>query len=602
MRKYIGPVKSDNFIYPNNVLEEYDVEIIHDINNNTVSGTTTGFSALYNGGTGNIGISFTYIWNRNGAEPFIDDSGQLHVLSVHMSDPSKKYYKPWRMISGVTTSSITANTVTDTFLIIVTPAMMGVPYFTGGVYDFEVRFIGKKEIYPICQSVSVAVPTPTPTPTITGTPTPSPTPGGPTFTPTPTPTVTPTATPTDPCYCYEIVVTGTTIPGPEGGTIATLDYNDCFGTRTLRAFTVGPGTYKQCIQTLSSVVQWFPEGTEGIDTSNLLIPGVGNCRTGYVCTGYEPANTPTPTPTGAPITATPTPTPTGAPPTDTPTPTPTGLPPTNTPTPTPTATPTATPIPPDCVTTVSFEVDEAGLVSYLNCCGSSVTGFYSIGPQVINDCIDFGTLSGPISSISYGLTSCTCVTPTPTPTATSVPPTNTPTPTPTTTPTATPIPFSITAFTGTTANQACSNFVDPLYEPTILYYSGSLGIGTILYRNNNYTNPVVPTVYCLVDSSTIYVVGTPSPQDGEITGIVACPTPTPVPTSTPVPSQYDVYERCDLTAIYYVDYNAGNLSFVTINSECCSRIDQNVDSAYIASNYPSAIYFSTFTNVTCPCD
>ena len=33
-----------------------------------------------------------------------------------------------------------------------------------------------------------------------------------------------------------------------------------------------------------------------------------------------------------------------------------------------------------------------------------------------------------------------------------------------------------------------------------LSLTGSLGIGTILYRNNNYTNPVVPTVYCLVDS------------------------------------------------------------------------------------------------------
>ena len=212
MRKYIGQVNSDNFVYPNNTLAEYDVEIIHDINNNSVSGTTTGFSALYNGGTGNIGISFTYIWNKNNAEPFIDDNNQLHVLSVHMSDPTKKYYKPWRMISGVTSSNISATTVTDTFLIIVTPAMMGLSYFTAGTYDFEIRFIGKRAIYPICQTTTVVVPTPTPTPGPTATP------GGPTNTPTPT------ATPSNPCYCFPIVVTGTT--GGEGGGIANLVYND----------------------------------------------------------------------------------------------------------------------------------------------------------------------------------------------------------------------------------------------------------------------------------------------------------------------------------------------------------------------------------------
>lgn len=614
MRKYIGQVKSDNFVYPNNVLEEYDVEIIHDINDNSVSGTTSGFSALYNGGTGNIGISFTYIWNKNNAEPFIDDSGQLHILSVHMSDPTKKYYKPWRMISGVTTSTITATTKTDTFLIIVTPAMMGVPYFTAGVYDFEIRFIGKKAIYTVCQTISVAVPTPTPTPTITGTPTVTPTPGGPTATPTPTPTATPTATPSNPCYCFPIVVTGTTIPGPEGGTIATLQYNDCFGTLTARAFTVGPGTYYQCIQVISGVVQYDPVETEGIDQSYLTLTYLtGNCRTGYDCSGYDPATTPTPTPTGAPITATPTPTATGVPPTDTPTPTPTptatGVPPTDTPTPTP------TPLPCVCWT-IYNEGDTTGNYTIINCNGTEQSPNLLPGANR-SHCLQGGTApqinSGLLTDVECGNTctvSADCTfcgpTPTPTPTSTAVPPTNTPTPTPTATPTvtptATPIPFSITAFTGTTAAQACSNFVDPLYEPTILYYSGSLGIGTILYRNNNYTNPVIPIVYCLVDSSTIYVVGTPSPQDGEITGIVACPTPTPVPTSTPVPSTYDVYERCDLTAIYYVDYNAGNLSFVTINSECCSRIVSNVDSAYIAANYPSAIYFASFTNVICPCE
>jgi len=273
----------------------------------------------------------------------------------------------------------------------------------------------------------------TPTPTLTVTPTPTSTP-----TSTPTPTPTPTSTPSSPCYCYEIVVTGSTLPPPEGGTIATLDYNDCNGTRTLRAFTVGPGTYKQCIQTVSGVVQWFPEGTEGIDTSYLVIPGVGNCNTGYVCTGYTPSITPTPT-----LTSTPTPTPTL----------------TSTPTPTPSSTPTPTP-------------------------------------------------------------------------------TGTPTPTPTSTPSF----VALSVYTGNSLTNACNSTT-----LTTVYYQGTLGVGTILYETASISNPIVPTMYLQYefDDSIVYVVGTPSPEDGYITSITSCPviTPTPTPSPTPNPEIYE-YTGC----------------------------------------------------------
>ena len=63
---------------------------------------------------------------------------------------------------------------------------MGVSSFTSGVYNFEVRFIGKRAIYPICYSASVVISSPTPTPTATS---------GLSPTPTPTPTATPAATP-----------------------------------------------------------------------------------------------------------------------------------------------------------------------------------------------------------------------------------------------------------------------------------------------------------------------------------------------------------------------------------------------------------------------
>ena len=78
-KKYVAQVNSTNFVYPNNTLAEYDVDIIHDLKENSVSGTTTGFSALYDSETGNINISFTYQWYLNSAEPFIANNGELNI-------------------------------------------------------------------------------------------------------------------------------------------------------------------------------------------------------------------------------------------------------------------------------------------------------------------------------------------------------------------------------------------------------------------------------------------------------------------------------------------------------------------------------------------
>jgi len=343
-RKYKSQILSQNFVYPNNQVAEYDLEIEHEINNNSVSGVVTTFSATTISSTG-ITFNILATWSRNGAEEFIKPDNTRSLASVHMMANTQLYYKPWRLVKdyvdgGGSNTSVISNTFT------VLPSQLGISGFTTGTYYFEVRFIGLKSIYPVCVTLPITVPaspTPTPTPTNTPTSTPTPTPTStptntPTSTPTPTPTSTPTSTPTatpapvGQCYCFPIVVTGTTIPGPEGGTIATLQYNDCFGVLTARAFSVGPGTYYQCIQVISSVVQYDPVGTTGIDQSYLTLTYLtGNCNTGYVCTGFDPAVTPTPTPTS---TSTPTPTPTAGGPTPTPTPTST---PTSTPTPTPTA-------------------------------------------------------------------------------------------------------------------------------------------------------------------------------------------------------------------------------------------------------------------------
>jgi hypothetical protein len=284
-----------------------------------------------------------------------------------------------------------------------------------------------------------------------------------------------------------------------------------------------------------------------------------------------PTPTPTPTPTAAPTatpTNTPTPTPTSivcsfdanvvyglsgtTPPTSPPTATPTGLPPTATPTPTNTTAPAAATFTPTPTPT--------------NTTAPAAATF----------------------------------TPTPTPTNTTAPAAATDTPTPT----ATPIPYQLTVFTGNSLSTACSNLVNPLLEPTILFYQGSLGVGTVVYRNNNYTNPVVGIVYCAADSSTVYVVnGFEPPTDGYITSITSCPAATLEPTPIPEPTAYDVYEKCTLDGtLYYINYNSSNLNILTINNFCCSRVATNVSPETIASSYSSAVYFSTFTNSICDCN
>jgi hypothetical protein len=203
-RKYIRQQILQDFVYPNNEVSQYDVDnIVHDINDNSVSGVVNSFSATTFNSTG-LTISYSATWNRNGAEPWIRNSSVLALLSVHMLAPGQDYYKPWRIIDtrGQLDLTLTASTVTLTFT--VTPAQMGLTTFTSGTYYFEVRFIGHRSIFPVCLTRNLTLPGPTPTPTATPTATATPTPTGPG--PTPTPTITPTATatptPTEEIYSY----------------------------------------------------------------------------------------------------------------------------------------------------------------------------------------------------------------------------------------------------------------------------------------------------------------------------------------------------------------------------------------------------------------
>jgi hypothetical protein len=270
MRKYIKQIDSKNFVYPNNTIAEYDVEIIHDINNNSVSGTVTNFSATTVSYTG-ITIQFSYSWSLNGAEPFISLSNQLNLFSVHAMEPSRTYFKPWRMMDfkSIGTTGSTTNSGTFTFTML--PSQFEIAGFTNGTYVFEIRMIGKRAIFPICANFVVSSITP-PTPTPTATPSPTPTSATPTPTPTPSPT-----------------------PGGTFTSGATLNVTDTGWIK----YTASTGDTYQFIGSLGTVVLTnclvCSSINIGIPFADLASFTVTNC--GSSC-GGAPSPTPTPTPSG----------------------------------------------------------------------------------------------------------------------------------------------------------------------------------------------------------------------------------------------------------------------------------------------------------------
>jgi hypothetical protein len=141
----------------------------------------------------------------------------------------------------------------------------------------------------------------------------------------------------------------------------------------------------------------------------------------------------------------------------------------------------------------------------------------------------------------------------------------TPTPTPTITPTPTFIPYDMIVYTGTTLINACANTT-----PTTVYYDGALVVGTILYAGPGYTNPIPPTLYLKYSNAEVFLIGTPSVDDGVVTEIVACatPTPTPTPTATPGPILYS-YDGCGRGTSPSASCN-DNINYRTFYSYCDS--------------------------------
>lgn len=246
-KQFIPQVDNLNFVYPNYDLAEYDVDIIHDINNNSVSGVVTTFSATTVSSTG-ITLTASTTWTKNNADVFIRTAGFLSVYSLHAMAAGQEYYKPWRLIDYSSTNSTGLTTYTTSRTITMLPSQLGLTSFTNGTYNFEFRFIGLKSIFPVARTITVTgitSPTPTPTPTLTATPTPTPTatatptptPGGPTPTPTATPTMTPTPSPTPGQY-YLFTTINVTSPGwiqyrEFGETNNTYEYIASYGNYTI---------------------------------------------------------------------------------------------------------------------------------------------------------------------------------------------------------------------------------------------------------------------------------------------------------------------------------------------------------------------------------
>lgn len=157
MSKYITQINNTNFVFPNYDIAEYDVEIIQDINDNSITGTVTNFIVSGTPTTSSITLTHDWTWSKNNAQPFISNSGQIHLLSVHMLAAGQTYFKPWRCVDIVTSGTTGSSTYSGSNTVTVTPAMMGLASFSSGTYYFEIRLIGLKSIYPICQTLSITV-------------------------------------------------------------------------------------------------------------------------------------------------------------------------------------------------------------------------------------------------------------------------------------------------------------------------------------------------------------------------------------------------------------------------------------------------------------
>ena len=158
MSRYIPQIDNQNFVYPNYDLAEYDVDIIHVPNDNSVTGVVTSFSAVTIS-SNSMTLRTTNTWSRNGAEVFIRNDGRLSIFTLHAMAPGQNYYKPWRLMGTQSTTVTGSTTFTSTNLnLTFLPSQVGLTTFTSGTYYFEFRFVGATSIFPVCQTLSITIP------------------------------------------------------------------------------------------------------------------------------------------------------------------------------------------------------------------------------------------------------------------------------------------------------------------------------------------------------------------------------------------------------------------------------------------------------------
>ena len=182
-RKYIGQINNPSFVFPNNYLAEYDQEIIHDLDPQSIEITKFRVNSV-TGTTNTLTVNFDYAIDFNGAQKFLSDdiAGYANIFSIHMLAPNQKYYKPWRAVyfnENISSPEIFTGD-TQSFSINSFSMGLGNQGFTNGTYVFEFRAIGKKQVVTALATITVSTlpvptPTPSPTPEITSTPAPTPT-------------------------------------------------------------------------------------------------------------------------------------------------------------------------------------------------------------------------------------------------------------------------------------------------------------------------------------------------------------------------------------------------------------------------------------------
>ena len=169
-KRYIPQTPNNDFVYPNNDRFEYDEEIVHEINNNVVSGSITNLALSRSGSL--LRLQYTIVYDRNGSEPFVSVNYFQQFVSVHVLAPNQDYFKPWRMIDsrsqylGPGQSYTYTDNYSQSISVNRDASWVGLSEWPEGEYVFEFRIHGLKQNLIICDTAQLgAIPTPTPTPT-----------------------------------------------------------------------------------------------------------------------------------------------------------------------------------------------------------------------------------------------------------------------------------------------------------------------------------------------------------------------------------------------------------------------------------------------------